>query len=87
MSYSYDEPEEGIDYIVCTACDGTGGDCVMGECWDCNGQGTIWHGVPWEYRDFMQEQQERDRAAAAAKDAAGLSSILSGAGSKPRRRI
>jgi RecJ-like exonuclease len=62
MSYTYDEPQEGIDYEVCRACDGTGGTCVTGHCYECDGNGTIWHCVPWEYRDYMHQQQARDKA-------------------------
>lgn len=61
MSYSYDDPIEGIDYEVCEYCDGTGGSCVDGYCDMCT-DGVRWMSVPWEYRDYMQEQQARDKA-------------------------
>lgn len=59
MSYSYDPPyqdDQCIDCEVCRACDGTGGDCLMGECWECNGSGMIHVCRMWDYEEYMEQQ-------------------------------
>lgn len=45
------------DYI-CYACDGTGGNCVDGECWECNGTGYI--DPPWSKEGFDDEGRGDD---------------------------
>lgn len=53
--------------LVCHACDGTGGDCVHGMCWECSGSGMV-GSMSWEYGDYAREMQveaeeeERERA-------------------------
>jgi hypothetical protein len=43
------------DYI-CEACEGTGGDCVDGECWECNGSGYI--DPPWTEEGYEEQGYE-----------------------------
>lgn len=61
MSYTYDEPN-GDGYEVCPYCDGTGGTCVTGECWECAGNGYLSLGLAWEYGEYARQLEEETRA-------------------------
>lgn len=61
-----DEPEYDDDREVCLTCDGTGGDCVHGECWDCFGTGYIAIGLAWEYREYAEMMPRAAPVAASA---------------------
>lgn len=55
MSYTYEE-NPCYDCEVCLVCDGTGGDCLHGECEECYGTGMIHVCTPWEYQAYMEQQ-------------------------------